>query len=358
MRAAVVTPLSGPLAAYGQAGAAALRLWARSGGGPSRHPGGVRLSVHDSGGGLGPALRAALDERPDLLFGPYGSGQVAAMARGTDRLIWNHGAAAGGLDRFRHVVSVLSPADSYFAGAVELLHHDVATVTLLHGETGFGREVAAGAERRATGRGLLVDRRGFRRGGAARAARRAPGADVVMVAAGMDDERAAAHVLLSRPWRARVLVSAGEREPLAEFGGAREGLLGPAQWSAGTPWEPDEGPDPEWFVRGYQELTGTSPPYPAAQAFAAGVIAARCVREAGDLDDGALRAAAASLSCTTLFGRFRLDPAGVQVGHQMLTVQWQDGRRRVVWPPELARGARPRIRGRSAGLAASTGPDR
>jgi branched-chain amino acid transport system substrate-binding protein len=86
------------------------------------------------------------------------------------------------------------------------------------------------------------------------------------------------------------------------------------------------------------------PPYPAAQAFAAGVIAGRCLRDAR-LDascpaghhDAALLAAARALDCTTLFGRFRLDPAtGRQVGHQMLTVQWQDGVRRVVWPPERA----------------------
>ena len=37
------------------------------------------------------------------------------------------------------------------------------------------------------------------------------------------------------------------------------------------------------------------------------------------------------------FGSFRLDPVtGLQVGHQMLVVQWQQGVRQVVWPPERA----------------------
>jgi branched-chain amino acid transport system substrate-binding protein len=41
-----------------------------------------------------------------------------------------------------------------------------------------------------------------------------------------------------------------------------------------------------------------------------------------------------------LLGAFRLDPAtGRQVGHRVLTVQWQDGVRRVVWPPERAEAA-------------------
>jgi branched-chain amino acid transport system substrate-binding protein len=49
-----------------------------------------------------------------------------------------------------------------------------------------------------------------------------------------------------------------------------------------------------------------------------------------------LLATARRLDCTTLFGRFRLDRAGRQVGHRVLTVQWQDGARVVVWPPEQA----------------------
>jgi branched-chain amino acid transport system substrate-binding protein len=43
------------------------------------------------------------------------------------------------------------------------------------------------------------------------------------------------------------------------------------------------------------------------------------------------------LACTTLYGAFRLDPlSGLQSGHHILTVQWQQGIRRVVWPPEQA----------------------
>jgi branched-chain amino acid transport system substrate-binding protein len=48
-------------------------------------------------------------------------------------------------------------------------------------------------------------------------------------------------------------------------------------------------------------------------------------------------AAACALECTTMYGPFRLDPRSrQQVGHQVLTVQWQDGARRVIWPPERA----------------------
>ena len=38
----------------------------------------------------------------------------------------------------------------------------------------------------------------------------------------------------------------------------------------------------------------------------------------------------------TVFGAFRVDRDGVQIGHKMLLVQWQDGKRVIVWPEELA----------------------
>ena len=132
-------------------------------------------------------------------------------------------------------------------------------------------------------------------------------------------------------------MGAGVEEVLAELGRGREGLLGPAQWLAEVAPRPDDGPAAAEFVTAYRRRTGSEPPYPAAQAFAAGVIATRCLREAGTADDDALMAAACDVEVTTMFARFRLDPrTRRQVGHEVLTVQWQDGVRRVIWPPERA----------------------
>ena len=149
------------------------------------------------------------------------------------------------------------------------------------------------------------------------------------------EELAVARRLLPGRWRAAAFVGAGVEEVLAELGDRREGLLGPAQWIASAAPLPDEGPTAAEFVAAYRRRAGADPPYPAAQAFAAGLIAARCARDAGGAGDAALLAAAQALECTTMFGRFRLQD-GRQVGHDVLTVQWQDGARRVIWPPERA----------------------
>lgn len=325
VRAVLVTPLSGPLAGYGRATAAALRLWAER----FADPDPVRLEVVDAHPDAPAAVRRAERDGPDLLFGPYGSRPAAEVAAATSRLVWNHSGAR--LRARDNVVSVLAPAHSYFTGAVDAVRRvdpQVRRVGVLHADTGFSRSVAEGAADAAVRRGLRVDRVVLPAA--------PPQADVLLVAGRFDDELSVARGLPRGRWRAAGFVAAGVREVLAELGDRREGLLGPAQWMPEAAPYPDEGPAAPVFVAAYRAQTGDDPPYPAAQAFAAGVIAMRCLRETGTARDAALLAVARRLDCTTLFGRFRLDTAGHQVGHQVLTVQWQDGARVVVWPPEQA----------------------
>jgi branched-chain amino acid transport system substrate-binding protein len=220
--------------------------------------------------------------------------------------------------------------------AVREADPELRTLCVLSSDTGFSRAVAAGAVSEADRRGLRVAE------GRLPVAEGTPPASVreagmLLVAGPFGDEAAAARRLLPGRWRAAGFVGAGVDEVLADLGAGREGLLGPAQWLAEAAPPPDEGPPAGEFAAAYRRRTGADPPYPAAQAFAAGVIAARCLREAGTADDAALMAAACALECTTMYGRFRLEPRSrQQVGHQVLTVQWQDGARRVVWPPEQA----------------------
>ncbi|HEY1324929.1 MAG TPA: ABC transporter substrate-binding protein [Streptosporangiaceae bacterium] len=338
LRAALVTPLSGPLGRFGRAGAAALSLWAgwRGGG----FPAGIELTVFDAHPDPVTALRTAERLAPDLLFGPYGSSTTAAVAGATSRLVWNHGGAR--VPGVGNLVSVLAPAGSYFRGAVRAVREvdpELPTLCVLSSDTGFSRAVAAGAVDEAGRLGLRAAE------GRLPVAEGTPPAGVreagmLLVAGPFGDEAAAARRLLPGRWRAAGFVGAGVDEVLAELGAGREGLLGPAQWLAEAAPPPDEGPSAGEFAAAYRHRTGTGPPYPAAQAFAAGVIAARCLREAGTADDAALMAAACALECTTMYGSFRLDPRSrQQVGHQVLTVQWQDGARRVIWPPEQAQAA-------------------
>ena len=378
--ALIVTPLSGPLARFGSAAAAGLRVWAEHAAelpAPWRH---VRLELRDAHPDAAFAMRQGLTARPHLVFGPYGGGPALKALAAAERMVWNHGGASASIrwPAYPHAVNVLAPASTYFRGTLEAVRSfdpGAGRVAIFHTTTGFSRDVARGAATAARELDFDVRAKEFKPGDAARAAALLPEADVLLVAGSFDDELESARALLGRGWHAVGFVGAGVDEVFAPLGDAREGLLGPAQWIATATLEPDEGPNVEWFLDRYRLTVGGDPPYPAAQAFAAGLLAARCLRECWENDQGAdveprrdassvdvqalgdaaQLAVARRLACRTLYGDFRLDPVtGVQVGHRLVTVQWQGGRRRAIWPPDLAEASLEYPLQRTARLGIST----
>src|SRR6266487_5873291 len=342
LHSALMTPLTGSLGLYGKTCATALALWAKK---AANLPGDfteVELDVQDTGENLHEALQTTLEKRPDVLFGPYGSGPMLTIARSCTRLIWNHGGASSRLARpsFPQVINVLSPASTYFAGVLQAIHSSdraARTVSLFHSTTGFGRDVATGAKREASRLQMTMQAVPFEPSQALETVGMVPDGDILLVAGNYAYASGGSSALVARNWRCTAFVGAGVEEVLASLGELREGLIGPAQWVAHTSLKPDEGPDAQWFVAHYREVEGSDPPYAAAQAFAAGILYARCLRETRDTHDEAIQAAAQKLVCQTLFGKFQLDPlSGLQTGHQVVIVQWQQGQRRVVWPPEQA----------------------
>jgi ABC-type branched-subunit amino acid transport system substrate-binding protein len=330
-RAVLVTPLSGPLARFGKAGASALALWAdRSG---------VSLEVIDAYPSAASAIRTAEARRPDVVFGPYGSGPALAAAAASKGVVWNHGGATTRLARpaYPHVVNVESPAYRYLAAVLETLAAEGlgegSEVVIVHVDTGFGREVAEGAAMAARRLGLLPRSVTFRPGRARDVLAQVPAGDVLLAAGSFDDDVAIAQRDSEHRWRAVGLVAAGVDELRHAIGDRVEGLYGPCQWFDGTD-HPADGPSSEWFSQCYRDANGTEPPYPAAAAFAAGVLWQRCAKEADTIESLPVMAASQRLDTTTLFGRFRVDPlTGVQTGHQIRVVQWRDGQRVLVDRP-------------------------
>lgn len=338
IRAAMVTPLTGPLAMYGRMSGEAVRLWADEIAGPES----VDLRLYDAHPDPAATVRHAEASRPDVLFGPYGRGPALAVARATSRLVWNGGGASArlSLPGFPNVVNVLAPAASYLEGglaAIRSADPTVGSLVVLHTGKGFPGEVAHGAMIAATQMGMSCEDVVFRPGMAPASMAGVPEADVLAIVGAFQDELEVVGALDRREWRAVLSVGAGVDEVLAGVAGGREGLIGPAQWTAGSAPQPLVGPDADWFVEAYRRRVGGTPAYPAAQALAAALIWSECVRRTGVLNDRTLLEESRELETRTLFGAFRIDPVtGLQAGHEVVTVQWQNGRRRVVWPPGLA----------------------
>jgi hypothetical protein len=79
--------------------------------------------------------------------------------------------------------------------------------------------------------------------------------------------------------------------------------------------------------------------YPAAQAAAAGMLAARALELAGGGGPDALWDAARAMRAGTPLGPFAVDGAGRQTAHAPAIVRWEPGAggpgRRVVWRPAV-----------------------
>ena len=162
--------------------------------------------------------------------------------------------------------------------------------------------------------------------------------ELVLSAGAFEDDCALGQELIAAGVKAKAFgfVAAAMQDFQEALGPKAEGLLGPSQWEPGLGYPVDYGPAPDEVVRRIRAASA-APDYPAAQAYAACLIAQRCLEEAASTDDEALWQAACAFDGSTFFGRFRIDSrTGLQVGHEMVLVQWRAGRKRIVWPQDLA----------------------
>ena len=280
----------------------------------------------------------------DVIVGPYGSDLVreaATWAAANSRIVWNHGASADDVERSAAVVSVASPASRYHEAVLEAIARQLpgADVLVGSGHGRFGRWVAEGAVETANRLGLsVVDVVKPTEISAA------PGVDVLLLAGSFEQDVAAIRRLRSRP--TAVAAVAGALGAFAnELGGGAEGVIAPSQWEEGLRFASDVGPTQADVVRALRARitpkfsVGARPgcvDYPAAQAYACGLLAIHCASVADRLDDETLAATARQLRCTTFFGHFGVGADGRQLDHQVVVVQWQGGVKRVVWPPASA----------------------
>jgi branched-chain amino acid transport system substrate-binding protein len=388
--------LTGRFAVQGEQARRGLDLWTehvnQQGGlrvHPFEPPQAVELQVYDDtskiAGAQSASERLIAEDRVHLLFSPYSSVLALAAAEVAERhrrVLWNHGGSSDALEQrgFRYPVTLLSSASRYFVPVLDLAvnqagtpEHPIRTVALVHGASGtFPKAVIDGARTHAARLGLSIvlddpypspplpaprdaettgdvasclplprTREGTGERGTpgelvplvSRLARLGP--DLILGVGTTEADLAFAQQLRAGGVNARMiaLVAAPIERFREVLGADADGFCGPSQWEPSLGGTPDVGPTSTRFSEAFRQRFGLEPDYPAAQAYAAGLIAARCTELAGSLDDDALRRAASTLSLTTFYGRFRLDrQTGRQVGHTMVVAQWQAGQKQIVWP--------------------------
>jgi hypothetical protein len=236
--------------------------------------------------GVAAVVHEQIAARCRPVLGPYGSDTTRAVARRrSGSVVWNHGAAADDVQRLPGVVSVVTPASEYLVALARAAAALGASRIAAYAAPGrFARFALAGLEGRARALGVRLVA--------------AAQAECVLFCGPLEWEQQRARTLAGRG----VLL------------GAISAGLPRVEWPAGTlapvQWHPDLG-----GPNGVDD-------YIAAQAYAAAMIAERCL----ELDPEDPLTAAQQLRTSTFFGKFKLAEDGLQQAHQLSIIRRHHGR--------------------------------
>jgi branched-chain amino acid transport system substrate-binding protein len=129
-------------------------------------------------------------------------------------------------------------------------------------------------------------------------------------------------------------VAVGGAEPeFGNLGATADYVFGATQWAATMPWK-----DNAEFVKRYKAKFGRDPDYHSAANYATGEVLEAAVKQVGAIDQQKLAAAIGKMELETVYGKFKVDEHGVQVGFTSALLQWQKGKQILVWPENLAQG--------------------
>ena len=364
VKVGIPVSLTGQFRVQGRQTLAGIRAWAgdvnRSGGltigDASTRP--ARLVFYDDASNRATVRdvtkRLIVEDRVDVLIGPYSSTLTTAaaeVARDHSKLMWNQGGASPNVYRRGNpwIVGVLTPATDYLAGLLESVRRSsptAQTLALVRAKTGaFPRDICCGVLKRASELGFRTvlfnefDAVAQDFGDVVAEVNRA-GPDVLVVAGRFQNDLLLSEQLASSDARvgAVAVVAAGVQQFHDRLGPRSERFIGPSQWESDAGYTIEHGPTTDEVIASLGRAGHTAVDYPMAQAYAVGVVARRCLEEAGTTDSLALRRTASGMDFSTFYGRFKIDATGRPTARQALLVQWQHGRKVIVWPPESAQG--------------------
>jgi branched-chain amino acid transport system substrate-binding protein len=269
----------------------------------------------------------------------------------------DHGGASDKIFKqgFEYIVQTIGPGSKYHAGTLDLIKATDITakkVALAYEDSEFARSVMDGAKAHAVELGFdVVFERTYPKGVTdltpLLSALKATNPDVVIGGGHFEDGQLFNRQMsdLDINVRAFSLIAAAT---LPAFYDAlttlAEGVMGPSHWEYGVTFSPEAarsaglewiGPSQDEFVALFKDVLGKDmlPDYHAAEAGAAVLALVLAIEQADSVDSVYLRKALGKLAFMSFYGSWQIDGTGKQIGHAMVDVQWQDGKRVIVWPP-------------------------
>lgn len=310
----------------------------------------VEMVIVDDGSE--PARAAAIyrdliaERKVDHVFGPYSSPITAAVAPVAEEHGYPMLAAGASADEiweqgYGHVFGMWTPASRYTHGMLEFaLLNRLGRVAIVHADDRFSFSVGHGAKEQAEELGLdVVLYEEFRKGTENLTALakkvRSSGADLLVVGGHFNEAVNMRRSLGKIGWQPTAFfATVGPALPKwkDEMGPLAEGAFATSIWE---PHEKVDFPRSLEFADAFRERYKIAPSYHAATAYAAGQIFEIAVARADSLDRGDIRNALIELDAYSVIGRYVVDRTGRQVKRFPLTVQWQDGKKEIVWPEKV-----------------------
>ena len=299
-------------------------------------------------------------DKVDLVLGPYGSPITEAVADVTEKHKLPMPAHAATTSIFKKgrkfVFMVLSPAEVFLEGLVDLAARSgLKTIALINEDTIATRAIVRGTIELAKKKGLqVVFEEAYPKGNTDFAPIltkvRAANPDVLAAGTYFDDAVAITRQLRQldvNPKMYAVTVGGDLPRFYEILGKDAEFVYGASLWdpelvtlrAGGLVPIARQYPGAREFVQAHrEEFPGADLSYQTAAGYAICQILAEGMKRAGSLDGGKIREAILKLELNTVFGPFRVDQDGFQIAHKVVMFQWQDGKKVIVWPEELAPG--------------------
>jgi len=325
----------------------------------------LELVVYDDGSAPATAVslyeRLITQDKVDLVLGPYSSPISEAVADVSEKhrmpMVAPIAAATSIYRKGRKFIfSMLPPVEVFHEGLIDMaVRKDLRSVAVISGDDLSNKAGAQGTIALAKKKGLrvvFVDvyPLGSTDFSAILTKVRAADPDVLSGVTRFDDAVAIVRQMKAlnvNPKMVGLTVGVDTLKFYEALGRDAEFVYG------ATPWVPElvelragglipiaqQYPGAREFVESYKrEFPGADSSYHAAAGYGGCEILVEAVRRTGSLDRDRLREAILKIDRNTVFGGFRVDRDGAQIAHKMLVFQWQDGKKVIVWPEELAPG--------------------
>lgn len=279
-------------------------------------------------------------DKVDLIMGPYGSTLTEAVAPVTEKhqfvhisplaatsSIWEQGRS--------YLFMILPPAELFLAGLIDLADdQSLKRVAIIQEDALFPRAAGDGAAHLARDRGMeVLFHETYPRGmesfrSLVQRIEQENIEVVAMAASTLNDFVRFVQTMHDEGVSVEMFGTSGAVDQFADaLGEIANGTFGLSAWEPSVP-----NPGVDRFLNDYVDRFGIQPSFHAAGAYGACQVLIEAVQSTSSLNQTTLRDALLELQTTTVLSDYAVDERGYQTANTGLFIQWQDGRKVVVWP--------------------------